>query len=212
MILAKGQPIKGCLWRKQCSLEKVSLYFKFFFFFNCMKLIFFLTIHDSYVSCRQSGSLQEAQSQIFVTLLCSIPKLLFISFNLLVKCTGIHTAFISNQYKNSFDPGGGGLDQLDSQLQYLCGFLCCKMSSVCSCWLSQFVFLYVSCRTNSLRTALEIVLPIENESILLRELDQRLNKKDIQQFNLMNSDLAYRELKVREKAEMQRQHPNQNSS
>ncbi|XP_064368021.1 nesprin-2 isoform X2 [Dromaius novaehollandiae] len=53
----------------------------------------------------------------------------------------------------------------------------------------------ISARTNSLRTALEIVLPIENESILLCELDQRLNKKDIQQFNLMNSDLAYRELK-----------------
>ncbi|NXI70462.1 SYNE2 protein, partial [Anseranas semipalmata] len=53
----------------------------------------------------------------------------------------------------------------------------------------------INTRTNSLRTALEIVLPIENESILLCELDQRLNKKDIQQFNLMNSDLAYRELK-----------------
>ncbi|XP_061854786.1 nesprin-2 isoform X2 [Colius striatus] len=53
----------------------------------------------------------------------------------------------------------------------------------------------ISTRTNSLRTALEIVLPIENESILLCELDQRLKKKDIQQFNLMNSDLAYRELK-----------------
>ncbi|KAM8807307.1 nesprin-2 [Eudromia elegans] len=53
----------------------------------------------------------------------------------------------------------------------------------------------ISARTNSLRTALEIVLPIENESILLCELDQRLNKKDIQQFNLMNSDFAYRELK-----------------
>ncbi|NWX82754.1 SYNE2 protein, partial [Nothoprocta pentlandii] len=53
----------------------------------------------------------------------------------------------------------------------------------------------ISARTNSLRTALEIVLPIENESILLCELDQRLNKKDIRQFNLMNSDLAYRELK-----------------
>ncbi|NXC37840.1 SYNE2 protein, partial [Penelope pileata] len=53
----------------------------------------------------------------------------------------------------------------------------------------------LSTRTNSLRTALEIVLPIENESILLRELDQRLNKKDIRKFNLMNSDLAYRELK-----------------
>ncbi|XP_068803435.1 nesprin-2 [Struthio camelus] len=53
----------------------------------------------------------------------------------------------------------------------------------------------ISARTNSLRTALEIVLPIENEFILLCELDQRLNKKDIQQFNLMNSDLAYRELK-----------------
>ncbi|KAJ7412926.1 nesprin-2 isoform X1 [Pitangus sulphuratus] len=52
-----------------------------------------------------------------------------------------------------------------------------------------------STRMNSLRTALEIVLPIENESILLRELDQRLKKKDIQQLNLMNSDLAYRELK-----------------
>lgn len=57
---------------------------------------------------------------------------------------------------------------------------------------------------NSLRTALEIVLPIENESILLCELDQRLKKKDIQQFNLMNSDLAYRELKVREDAETTR--------
>ncbi|XP_071413447.1 nesprin-2 isoform X2 [Pithys albifrons albifrons] len=53
----------------------------------------------------------------------------------------------------------------------------------------------ISTRVNSLRTALEIVLPIENESILLCELDQRLKKKDIQQFNLMNSDLAYRELK-----------------
>ncbi|XP_037249263.1 nesprin-2 isoform X1 [Falco rusticolus] len=53
----------------------------------------------------------------------------------------------------------------------------------------------ISNRTNSLRTALEIVLPIENESILLCELDQRLKKKEIQQFNLMNSDLAYRELK-----------------
>ncbi|KAM4667357.1 nesprin-2 [Amazona ochrocephala] len=53
----------------------------------------------------------------------------------------------------------------------------------------------ISTRTNSLRTALEIVLPIENESILLCELDQRLKKKDIQQFNVMNSDLAYRELK-----------------
>ncbi|KAM9652315.1 nesprin-2 isoform 3-T5 [Morphnus guianensis] len=53
----------------------------------------------------------------------------------------------------------------------------------------------ISTRTNSLRTALEIVLPIENESILLCELDQQLKKKDIQQFNLMNSDLAYRELK-----------------
>ncbi|XP_010710323.1 nesprin-2 isoform X1 [Meleagris gallopavo] len=53
----------------------------------------------------------------------------------------------------------------------------------------------ISTRTNSLRTALEIVLPIENESILLCELDQRLNKKGIQQFNLVNSDLAYGELK-----------------
>ncbi|XP_009068906.1 PREDICTED: nesprin-2-like, partial [Acanthisitta chloris] len=53
----------------------------------------------------------------------------------------------------------------------------------------------ISIRTNSLRTALEIVLPIENESILLCELDQRLKKKDILQFHLMNSDLAYRELK-----------------
>uniref|UniRef100_A0A8B9BTJ4 Spectrin repeat containing nuclear envelope protein 2 n=1 Tax=Anser brachyrhynchus TaxID=132585 RepID=A0A8B9BTJ4_9AVES len=62
----------------------------------------------------------------------------------------------------------------------------------CSLCLWKFV---LGVTTNSLRTALEIVLPIENESILLRELDQRLNKKDIQQFNLMNSDLAYRELK-----------------
>ncbi|XP_014807094.1 PREDICTED: nesprin-2 isoform X2 [Calidris pugnax] len=53
----------------------------------------------------------------------------------------------------------------------------------------------INTRTNSLRTALEIVLPIENESNLLCELDQRLKKKDIQQFNLMNSDIAYRELK-----------------
>ncbi|XP_030307946.1 nesprin-2 [Calypte anna] len=53
----------------------------------------------------------------------------------------------------------------------------------------------ISTRTNSLRTALEIVLPIENESILLCELDEQLKKKDIQQLNLMNSDLAYRELK-----------------
>ncbi|XP_065694805.1 nesprin-2 isoform X2 [Patagioenas fasciata] len=53
----------------------------------------------------------------------------------------------------------------------------------------------ISTRTNSVRTALEIVLPIENESNLLCELDQQLKKKDIQQFNLMNSDLAYRELK-----------------
>ena len=48
---------------------------------------------------------------------------------------------------------------------------------------------------------MEIVLPIENESIFLCELDQQLKKKDIQQFNLMNSDLAYRELKVRENAD-----------
>lgn len=74
------------------------------------------------------------------------------------------------------------------------------------------MFLYLSYRTNSLRTALEIVLPIENESILLCELDQQLNKKGIQQFNLMNSDLAYRELKVRKNADMQRQHPNQDNS
>jgi len=74
------------------------------------------------------------------------------------------------------------------------------------------VFLYLSYRTNSLRTALEIVLPIENESILLCELDQQLNKKGIQQFNLMNSDLAYRELKVRKNADMQRQHPNRDNS
>ncbi|XP_054017708.1 nesprin-2 [Dryobates pubescens] len=53
----------------------------------------------------------------------------------------------------------------------------------------------ISTRANSLRTALEIVLPIENESALLCELDERLKKKDVQQFNLMNSDLAYRELK-----------------
>lgn len=59
---------------------------------------------------------------------------------------------------------------------------------------------------------MEIVLPIENESILLCELDQQLNKKGIQQFNLMNSDLAYRELKVRKNADMQRQHPNQDNS
>uniref|UniRef100_A0A8C4V2M1 Spectrin repeat containing nuclear envelope protein 2 n=1 Tax=Falco tinnunculus TaxID=100819 RepID=A0A8C4V2M1_FALTI len=71
----------------------------------------------------------------------------------------------------------------------------CKMLSVFSCLLSSFIICYLSCRTNSLRTALEIVLPIENESILLCELDQRLKKKEIQQLNLMNSDLAYRELK-----------------
>uniref|UniRef100_A0A8C3KFK5 Spectrin repeat containing nuclear envelope protein 2 n=1 Tax=Calidris pygmaea TaxID=425635 RepID=A0A8C3KFK5_9CHAR len=94
--------------------------------------------------------------------------------------------------------GGRRLDLLDSQLHYLCGFSCCKMLSGFSCLLSQFMFSYLSCRTNSLRTALEIVLPIENESNLLCELDQRLKKKDIQQFNLMNSDIAYRELKVRE--------------
>lgn len=72
-------------------------------------------------------------------------------------------------------------------------------------------FYFFLCRTNSLRTALEIVLPIENESILLCELDERLKKKDIQQFNLINSDLAYRELKVRENAETT-DHPSQNTS
>uniref|UniRef100_A0A672UDX3 Spectrin repeat containing nuclear envelope protein 2 n=1 Tax=Strigops habroptila TaxID=2489341 RepID=A0A672UDX3_STRHB len=99
--------------------------------------------------------------------------------------------------KNSFDLRRRRIRSV-SQLHYLHGFLFCKMWSVFSCLFSQFMFCYLSCRTNSLRTALEIVLPIENESILLCELDQRLKKKDIQQFSLMNSDLAYRELKVRE--------------
>ncbi|XP_065605086.1 nesprin-2 isoform X2 [Cyrtonyx montezumae] len=53
----------------------------------------------------------------------------------------------------------------------------------------------MSTRKNSLRTALEIVLPIENESILLCELNQQLNKRGIQQFNLMNTDLTYKDLK-----------------
>uniref|UniRef100_A0A663F3C4 Spectrin repeat containing nuclear envelope protein 2 n=1 Tax=Aquila chrysaetos chrysaetos TaxID=223781 RepID=A0A663F3C4_AQUCH len=119
--------------------------------------------------------------------------------SLLLNSLGFTLLFLLINGKTPLTSGGGGrLNLLDSQLHYLCGFLCCKMLSVFSCLLSQLMFCYLSCRTNSLRTALEIVLPIENESILLCELDQQLKKKDIQQFNLMNSDLAYRELKVRE--------------
>uniref|UniRef100_A0A8C0UZ05 Spectrin repeat containing nuclear envelope protein 2 n=1 Tax=Cyanistes caeruleus TaxID=156563 RepID=A0A8C0UZ05_CYACU len=103
----------------------------------------------------------------------------------------IHIAFLINQRKTHLTSGGGSV----KQLYYFGGFLCLKILSVFSCLLPQFMFCYLSCRINSLRTALEIVLPTENESILLCELDQRLKKKDIQQFNLMNSDLAYRELK-----------------
>uniref|UniRef100_A0A8B9G878 Spectrin repeat containing nuclear envelope protein 2 n=1 Tax=Amazona collaria TaxID=241587 RepID=A0A8B9G878_9PSIT len=95
--------------------------------------------------------------------------------------------------KTPLTSGGGGSDLLVNYIIFVAFYAvkCCLLS----CLFSWFMFCYLSCRTNSLRTALEIVLPIENESILLCELDQRLKKKDIQQFNVMNSDLAYRELK-----------------
>uniref|UniRef100_A0A8C2T0X3 Spectrin repeat containing nuclear envelope protein 2 n=1 Tax=Coturnix japonica TaxID=93934 RepID=A0A8C2T0X3_COTJA len=85
--------------------------------------------------------------------------------------------------------------ELDQSVNYSIFVMFHAMSGVFSCHFPNLCFFTFSYRTNSLRTALEIVLPIENESILLHELDQRLNKKGIQQFNLMNSDLAYRELK-----------------
>uniref|UniRef100_A0A672UAW2 Spectrin repeat containing nuclear envelope protein 2 n=1 Tax=Strigops habroptila TaxID=2489341 RepID=A0A672UAW2_STRHB len=128
----------------------------------------------------------------------------FCSPTFLCECFVCHCSFLGTLLqhvfvehglcKNSFDLRRRRIRSV-SQLHYLHGFLFCKMWSVFSCLFSQFMFCYLSCRTNSLRTALEIVLPIENESILLCELDQRLKKKDIQQFSLMNSDLAYRELK-----------------
>ncbi|KAI1237534.1 Nesprin-2, partial [Lamprotornis superbus] len=55
----------------------------------------------------------------------------------------------------------------------------------------------ISTRANSLRTVVEIVGPIENQYTFLCELlNQWLKKKYIHQFNLMDSDLAYSELKA----------------
>uniref|UniRef100_A0A8C0F7Z5 Spectrin repeat containing nuclear envelope protein 2 n=1 Tax=Bubo bubo TaxID=30461 RepID=A0A8C0F7Z5_BUBBB len=142
--------------------------------------------------------IKEARVKIEVLLFYLFPSLLLFPSTFWLNSLGFTLLFLLINTKTPLTSGGGGLDLLDSQLHYLCGILCCKMLSVFSCLLYQFTFCYLFCRTNSLRTALEIVLPIENESILLCELDQRLKKKDIQQFNLMNSDLAYRELKVRE--------------
>ncbi|KAM7024204.1 nesprin-2 isoform 2-T2 [Acridotheres tristis] len=55
----------------------------------------------------------------------------------------------------------------------------------------------INTRANSLRTAVEIVRPIENQCTFLCEsLNQWLKKKYIHQFNLMDSDLACSELKT----------------
>ncbi|XP_063255607.1 nesprin-2 [Prinia subflava] len=53
----------------------------------------------------------------------------------------------------------------------------------------------LSTRMNSIRTAVEIVFPIENQcTILCQKLDEWLKRKYTHQVNLMNSDLAYSEL------------------
>ncbi|XP_075782511.1 nesprin-2 isoform X2 [Pelodiscus sinensis] len=53
----------------------------------------------------------------------------------------------------------------------------------------------LNARMKSLKTALEVVLPIEKEFILLCNSDGQLHKIDIQQFTLTNTDFVYRELK-----------------
>ncbi|XP_074852445.1 nesprin-2 isoform X5 [Carettochelys insculpta] len=50
-------------------------------------------------------------------------------------------------------------------------------------------------RMESLKIALEVVLPIENEFIYLGDSDEQLHKRDIQQCTLTNIDLIYGELK-----------------
>uniref|UniRef100_A0A674JUY9 Spectrin repeat containing nuclear envelope protein 2 n=1 Tax=Terrapene triunguis TaxID=2587831 RepID=A0A674JUY9_9SAUR len=64
-----------------------------------------------------------------------------------------------------------------------------------SCQLLLFMFIYLSSRMKSLKIALEVVSPIENEFILLCDSDEQLHRKDIQQFTLTNIDLIYGELK-----------------
>lgn len=55
---------------------------------------------------------------------------------------------------------------------------------------------------SSIRTAAEIVFPIENQSnVLCQGLDDWLKREYIHQINLKNSDLACSELMVREDAE-----------
>ncbi|XP_044871388.1 nesprin-2 isoform X3 [Mauremys mutica] len=53
----------------------------------------------------------------------------------------------------------------------------------------------LNARMKSLKIALEIVSPIENEFILLCDSNEQLHRKDIQQFTLTNIDLIYGELK-----------------
>ncbi|XP_034623710.1 nesprin-2 isoform X2 [Trachemys scripta elegans] len=53
----------------------------------------------------------------------------------------------------------------------------------------------LNARMKSLKVALEVVSPIENEFILLCDSDERLHRKDIQQFTLTNIGLIYGELK-----------------
>ncbi|KYO18532.1 nesprin-2 isoform E [Alligator mississippiensis] len=55
-------------------------------------------------------------------------------------------------------------------------------------------------RMKSLKTALELVLPIENESNFLCEPDQQLHKKDVQLLTLTNIPLIYGELKEIQKS------------
>uniref|UniRef100_A0A8C4VGV8 Spectrin repeat containing nuclear envelope protein 2 n=1 Tax=Gopherus evgoodei TaxID=1825980 RepID=A0A8C4VGV8_9SAUR len=68
-------------------------------------------------------------------------------------------------------------------------------------YLLLFMFIYLSCRMKSLKIALEVVSPIENEFILLCDSNEQLHRKDIQQFTLTNIDLIYGELKVRKNTE-----------
>ncbi|XP_074921846.1 nesprin-2 [Chelonoidis abingdonii] len=53
----------------------------------------------------------------------------------------------------------------------------------------------LNARMKSLKIALEVVSPIENEFILVCDSDDQLHRKDIQQFTLTNIDLIYGELK-----------------
>lgn len=56
-----------------------------------------------FIHTLDSVNLSSKHRAMFVTSLCSNPKFTVISFSLLVKFTGIHTAFLINEGKNSFD-------------------------------------------------------------------------------------------------------------